>query len=147
MTGTHEVGARVLTRTHKVAGSLLGDARHPHSGELAEAQQPGQLQGIAAVGLDALAGGSGNLRRGSHKTGDLRCCAGTRQAEPGGPGLVGDRDGFALGEQPGHKLGGTRRGTATPHLAGSCVKYGGGDRSYVHVKTYERRLTHAAPPR
>ena len=99
--GAHEVGAGILAGAHQVAGGLLGEAGHAHRRELAEAQQLGQPQGVAAVGLDALARSAGDLRGGGHQAGDPRRLAGARQAEAGGPGLVGDRDRLALGAQPG----------------------------------------------
>ena len=99
--GAHEVGPRVLAGAHEVAGALLGGARHAHRGELAEAQQLGQAQSVAAVGLDALAGRLGDLRGRRHQARDLRRRAGARQAEAGGARLVGDGERRALSSNQG----------------------------------------------
>lgn len=69
--GAHQVAAGVLAGAHQVAGRLLLTAGHAPRGELFEAQQPRQPDGVAAVGLDALAGARG-VREG----------AATRQGTP-----------------------------------------------------------------
>ena len=134
-------------RTRSRAASSAG-ARDAHRSELAEAQQLGQPQGVAAVGLDALAGRPGDLRGRGHQAGDAGRRAGAREAEAGGPGLVGDGERLALLAQPGRRAPRCAPGRSqlrTSPLA--AVEHPGRDRPCVHVETDERKLTHAAPPR
>ncbi len=56
----HQIATGVLASTHQVAGRLRGKVGDPHGDELIGAQQAGQLEGVAAVGLDALTGGARN---------------------------------------------------------------------------------------
>ncbi len=46
MARAHQVGARILAGTHKVAGGLVGRIGNPDAGELTSAQQPRQVLGV-----------------------------------------------------------------------------------------------------
>lgn len=57
---------RVITSTHQIAHGLVGGAGHAHDGKIIGACQSRQLHRVTPVGLDALARGAGNRRRGDH---------------------------------------------------------------------------------
>ena len=59
----------VITRPAEIAHALLLPVGYPHRTEVAAAQQARQLQGIAPVGLDALARRLRDARRGHHLAG------------------------------------------------------------------------------
>jgi hypothetical protein len=50
--GRHQIRADVLVGPDQIPGGLLLAARDGHRHDLAQVQQPGQVPGVAAVGLD-----------------------------------------------------------------------------------------------
>jgi len=70
--GAQQITAGVLAGAHEVTGALLHDARYAHRDEFSEAQQASQLEGVAAVGLHALAGGPQDAAWGGHQAGAAR---------------------------------------------------------------------------
>ena len=110
--------------------------------KLAEAQQPGQTEGVAAVGLDTFGGRLGDPRGRGHQARNLRCRAGR------GPGRSRWDPPRKRRRPPRPAAAATRRtlqsarALRAAHLAGHTVKQAGGDRPCVHVETDERKLTH-----
>lgn len=54
----HEIASTVLAGTDQVSGLLLFQTRHGQGGDLVQSQQLGQMQSIAGIGLDPVAGWS-----------------------------------------------------------------------------------------
>lgn len=52
----HEIRADVLAGAHQIPGSLIGVARDPHWCYLSQHGQPGQMLGIAGIGLHPVHG-------------------------------------------------------------------------------------------
>src|SRR4029079_16405082 len=87
-------------RAHRLSHGLSAWIRHPDGGQLPGPMQPGQGQGIAAVGLDALARALGDQRRGYapallSQSPDL-----PRQAIAGRAGLVAEQQLAMLATEP-----------------------------------------------
>lgn len=59
---------RDLSRPHQLAHGFMAWIRHPDGGQLTGPVQPGQGQGIAAIGLHTLARTLGDQRRGDDGT-------------------------------------------------------------------------------
>src|SRR3954454_19953741 len=103
-----QVRHRGLTGPHQLAHGFMPRVGDPDAGEFASAMQPGQGDGIPAIGLDALAR-SLRDQRGSNdgavvpEGGDLPL-----QPIAGGPGLVAEQQPAVLagelGDQPSHRL-------------------------------------------
>ena len=72
--------------------------------EIAGAQETRELDGIAAVGLDAVAGPAWNERRGHHATGDAARGQVPVEDVAAGPGLVGDLESVGLFLEPAEEL-------------------------------------------
>ena len=103
-----QIRHRGLTRPHQLAHGLMPRVGNPDAGQLAGAMQPGQGEGIPAIGLDALARALRD-QRGSDdgavmpESGDLPL-----QPIAGRPGLVAEQQlailAGELGDQPPHRL-------------------------------------------
>jgi hypothetical protein len=50
----HQIPAHVLAGPHQIPGGLGLGGRDRHRHDLAQVQQPGQMPGIAGVGLDPI---------------------------------------------------------------------------------------------
>src|SRR5659263_611694 len=142
VTGAHQVAAGVLAGAHQVAGRLLGKARHAHRDELLEAQQAGQPDGVAAVGLDAIARCARDARGRRYQAGHAGGEEGTRQLVAGRPGLIGDRRRRLRADPGDQRFGGHGHGQAL-HLTREPVEHSRLDRTGVHVKADERTLMHS----
>src|SRR3954462_11173733 len=103
-----QVRHRGLTGPHQLAHGFMPGVGDPDPGEFAGAMEPGQGDGIPAIGLDALARPLRD-QRGSDdgavmpEGGDLPL-----QSIAGGPGLVAEQQlailAGELGDQPPHRL-------------------------------------------
>jgi hypothetical protein len=158
VTGAHQVHAHVLARADQVAPLLLGRLGHAHQRELAGGRQPGQAQGVAGVGLDAIRRAARDQpgRADGHLPIPRPGLAG--QGVAGGPGLR-DRPPRRLDLlQPGQHLGAAARDLAGEDLPADLVNDGHGRLAGVDVHTnpahteHRRRLprdavTAAAAPR
>src|SRR4051812_18773729 len=103
-----QVRHRGLTGPHQLAHGLMPGVGDPDPGEFAGAMQPGQGDGIPAIGFDALAR-SLRDQRGSND-GAVMPEGGDLPLQPiaGGPGLVAEQQPAVLagelGNQPSHRL-------------------------------------------
>src|SRR4051795_10493609 len=103
-----QIRHRGLTGSHQLAHGFMPGVGDPDAGEFAGAMEPGQGDGIPAIGLDALARPLRD-QRGSNdgavvpESGDLPL-----QPIAGGPGLVAEQQPAVLagelGNQPSHRL-------------------------------------------
>jgi hypothetical protein len=69
--GGLEILEGVFAGAGEIADRLVGEIRDVDGGEVAAAHEAGERDGIAAVGLDAVAGLSGDERGGDHPAGEL----------------------------------------------------------------------------
>ena len=88
----HQIPTHVVAGPHQVPGRFLLDAGHGDRDDLPQMQQPGQMPGIAQVGLDPIPGRALQLRRRRDLAVDALPGQEPGQPEPGRPGLIGDRD-------------------------------------------------------
>jgi hypothetical protein len=77
---------------HQIPGGLLFHTRHRNRDDLVQMQQPGQMPGIAQVGLDPIPRRALQPRRGRDQAFDALPGQIPGQPEPGRTGLVGNRD-------------------------------------------------------
>ena len=84
----HEVAAQVLAAAQQIAKALLGDRRDVGEAKLAGGEQPRQALGVAAVGLDAVAGRPRDQPGGRDADVEPTLGGGASQAEAGRPGLI-----------------------------------------------------------
>jgi hypothetical protein len=89
MTHPHQVSAGVLTGPDQIPGRLHFLLRDSDRGDLSQAQQPGQMRGVAGIGLDPIPRRPDQLRRRRDRATDLilRQCPG--QPKSRGPSLIG----------------------------------------------------------
>jgi hypothetical protein len=96
--------ANVLPAPQQVAGGVFLLGGDVNRGECPGPVEDGELGRIAAIGFDAVAGSSGNERRGDHVTGDAVGRQPTLELEASWPGFVaalhGRRSLQALDEPP-----------------------------------------------
>lgn len=85
----------------QVPHGLVGLVRHMDEGEFAGPEQAREVAGVAAVGLDAIAGLLGNLGRRDHTDGDPLGGEVAREPEAGRPGLVDVTDLGTVGRKLG----------------------------------------------
>jgi hypothetical protein len=90
LAGTHQIAACVLAGTHEITGCLLDRVGHAHRHELAQAQEPRQALGVAAVGLHSVTWCTRDLRGRCDRARDPCPRAGTREPVSGRPRLLGD---------------------------------------------------------
>src|SRR5579871_6118100 len=64
-----QIHLRIVTGPTEIAQRFVRFIRNPHRGQIATAQQSGQVQRIAAVRLDALTRLAGDQTRSSHDAG------------------------------------------------------------------------------
>jgi hypothetical protein len=128
-----QVGADVFTGTDQVPRRLLFHAGHRDRHDLAQVQQPGQVPGIAHIGLDPIPRRTLQLRRRRDQAIDTFRGEEPGQPEPGRPGLVGHRDRPRQTANPPDDLGVVRAQPALEQLPGLPVQTTRHDRTRVHV--------------
>jgi len=84
--------AQVIKTADQVAQALLLGRRGRDETQLARAIQAHELLGVAAVGLDAIAGAHRHQRRRDHVARDTEAPEQPEQVIAAGPGLVGDSE-------------------------------------------------------
>jgi hypothetical protein len=89
MSHPHQIGAGIFTGTHQIAERLDFPPRHPHRGGLTQPQQPGQMRGIAGVGLDPIPSRALQLRRRGNQALHPGLVDRPRQPEAGRTRLIG----------------------------------------------------------
>ena len=97
----HQIPADVLAGPHQIPRRFLLDAGHRDRDDLAQVQQPGQMPGVAHVGLDPIPGRALQLRRRRDLALDPLAGQVPGQPEPGRAGLIGDRDRARQLNRPG----------------------------------------------
>lgn len=111
MAGPQDVLAEVLARADEVADRLLLRRRDADAGELAGAQQPGELAGVATVGLHPDPGADRDESGRDDAAVDAERGKGPLQAVPGGSRLVADPHRpriLPAPHEPAHRLRGIR---------------------------------------
>ena len=87
--GALQIARGVGTGAREVADRFIDFVGHVNAGQFSRPMQPGQLQGVAPVGLLPAALGLRRLRRRHHDAVDLQLPQPAVQHEPGRPRLVG----------------------------------------------------------
>ena len=136
----HQVTAGVLPGPHQVTRSLLVHGRNRHRGDLVQAQQPGQMQGVLGVGLDPVTRRALQLRRRHDLAPDPRRHQRPIQPEPGRPGLIGHRHRPRQTHHPGPDVLEGRGQFRLEQLARDAIDRRCRDRSGVHVEPHTRTL-------
>jgi hypothetical protein len=135
VTRAHQIDADVLARPDEVTQRLLLGARHPDTVQLARQQQPGQVLGIAAIGLDSVARRARDLPRRADQTVHAAALHLAREAVASRAGLIGRahraRQARAEPRRLAHDTGQPERA----HLAGLDVEHRRHDLDGVHVET------------
>lgn len=88
MAGAQQIAAKLLPRSHQVAGGLDELARNRDRAQLPCEREPGQQLGVLAIGLDPLAGRPGGLAGSDHLDRDALLAGGAEEGEAGRPGLI-----------------------------------------------------------
>ena len=96
MPRAQQIGANVFATPQEIAGGFFLLGRNVNRGQRAGAIEDRELAGIAAIGLDAIAGPPRNQRRRDDVTRDAVRGQRPLQLEAAGPGLVA-----ALHRRPG----------------------------------------------
>jgi hypothetical protein len=138
--GRHQIPAAILTGPDQIPRGFLLHRGHPHRGDLANMQQPGQMPGIANVGLDPIPRWALQLRRRRHHALDPRRLQRPRQTEPRWAGLVGHRHGRRQPADPVQDLAVIRTQPVLHDFTGFPDQPARNDRSCVHIKTNTRTL-------
>jgi hypothetical protein len=90
--GAHQIAAQILPGTNQITQRLRLRRRDDDRPQLPGREQPGELEGVARVGLDPVAGLTRDRpRRADHHL-HSGCPAGAGQAKPGRPGLIDRAD-------------------------------------------------------
>ena len=142
MPGAHEVAARVLAGAHEIACCLLLGTRHPHHDELAQAQEPREALGVAAVRLHPVArcprdlGGCGDRAR------DPCLRAGARESVSRRSRLVGHAHWLRQRLEPRDRLLASRRHVLHAHLSSRRIEHTRQRRAGVHVQSNPATFGH-----
>ncbi len=142
----------VLAGTRKIADRLVLGLGDIEGSELAGAMEPGERFGIAAIGLDAIAGSAWDLRGADDGTGDLLFAQESIDLESARAGLVDEPELAVLASQPPEQFGDRLQvagdGAEVPYLpCGAGFGDRHVDRFLVYVESYEgASLFHGLPP-
>src|SRR5665647_187087 len=140
--GAHQITTGVLTGPHQISCRLLSHRRNRHLHNLAELEQPGQVQRVLGVGLHSVPDRSLQLRRRR----DQRLHSGSVQM-PGQPEsrrtcLIRRPPRTRQGLDPRLDLPMIRDQTPPEHLTSDTIDRRSHDGSCVHIQTNTRTLTH-----
>jgi hypothetical protein len=134
----HQVDPDRLARAHEVAQGLLFGARHADRVQLAGQQQPHEVLGVAAVGLDPLAGRARDLARRRHHALNAAALKFAREPVAGRAGLIGGAHRpRQTGAQRG-RLTDVSRQAEPLQLARLGIEHRRHDLGGVHVQADER---------
>ena len=145
--GPEPLGTGVVASPDEIAQCLVGLIRDPHRGEVAAAEQPGELDGIALIRLHPVARPAGDQRRRHHLVLDAQAGELAVQGVAGRAGLVRGlqlRIPGQLLDQPPDR---TRVVGDVPVLDDRAVRLGHRhcDRLLAHIQTdVPDRLEHGA---
>ena len=144
----HEISAAVLASPHQVADGFLGRGGNRHRGDLPQMQQPGQMRGIADIGLDPVPGRTDQLRWRGHLTTDASRGQRSGQPEPRRAGLVGHRHRARQIPEPGQRSRHDPASTAARSTSPvSPSRPHANHRTCVHIQPDTRTLnTSLGPP-
>jgi hypothetical protein len=81
----HQVAASVLTSADQIPGGFLLDGRDRDLDDLAQLEQPREMQRVTRIGLDPIAGRPLQLRRRSNQTVDTSLPQKPASPKPVGP--------------------------------------------------------------
>jgi hypothetical protein len=101
----HQVAAQVLARADQIAQRLEFGLGNHDGPKLPRGVQPGELERIAGVGLDAVTRLARDRARSAHHHLDAGRPCRPRQAEPGRPGLIDSAHRPRQRPQPADRLG------------------------------------------
>src|SRR5665648_620328 len=140
--GAHQITTGVLTGPHQISCRLLSHRRNRHLHNLAELEQPGQVQRVLGVGLHSVPDRSLQLRRRR----DQRLHSGSVQM-PGQPEsrrtcLIRRPPRTRQALDPRLDLPVIRDQTLPEHLTSDTIDRRSHDGSCVHIQTNTRTLTH-----
>ena len=102
--GAHLILLGVAAGPDQVAQGLVLFVGDPHRGEVTAAQQPAELEGIAAVGLDPVARTAGDQRGRDDHALDAQRGQLPVQRKPGRSRLVGDHQANSAAPEAAHQL-------------------------------------------
>jgi hypothetical protein len=102
----HQIAPHIVSSPDQVPRRFLLHPRHSDRDDLPEVQQPGQMSGVAAVGLDPVPGRALQLRRRRHLAVDAFPGQEPGQAESCRSGLIDHRD--RAGQRPPSRAGDRR---------------------------------------
>ena len=132
--------SRARTRSRAASCSTLGTVT---ATDLAQPQQPGQMQRVPGVGLHPIPGRALQLRRCRHHTLDPGVGQVPGQPEPGRPGLIGHRHRARQPAQPAPDLLEVRATAVARHSSPVSPSIAARDhRPGVHIQTNTRTLMH-----
>ena len=134
MPGRHQIPAAVLAGPHQIPRRFLLHTRDRHRDDLAQVQQPGQMPGIAGIGLDPIPAGRCNFDGAA--TRQSMPCAGQEpgQPEPGRAGLIGDRHRTAAATRSNRGSRGDPGSTGARTPPGLPVQPARDHRTCVHIQ-------------
>src|SRR5712691_808318 len=133
-----------LAGATEIAQRFVLDGGDVDGVEVTGAQQAGELDGIAAVGLDAVAGLFRDERRGDDQAGDAAAREVAIQNVAAGAGLIGDHEAVGLLLEPANEpvdVGRARADAADVGDVGAAVVRDVGHRDglLVHIETDKQR--------
>ena len=142
MAGTHEIAARILASADEVARRFLDGIGHAYGDELAQTQQPRQALAIPAVGLDAVARSTRDLR-GRRTVHAIPACAQAR-ASPYRvrSRLVGHPHRPWQRLELRHRLLARRPHALRAQLAASGIEHAREHRACVHIQSNPATFAH-----
>ena len=103
MFGSQLVRLSIGSGAHQIAQRLVCLVWHPDRCEITTAQQPRELERVAPIGFDLIAGAFGNERRRDDHAVDTHPRQLTVQRVPGGTGLVGHMQLDLRADKPRHQ--------------------------------------------
>src|SRR3954451_23843874 len=135
MARAHEIHADVLARADQVAQRLLIRPGDPDRVQLAGPQQPRQVLGVAAVGLDPVARRPRDLARRAHHTADAALLERARQPIARRARLIRHPHRPREPRAQAHRLAHITGQPERAHLTGLDVEHRRHDLRGVHVET------------
>lgn len=146
MLGPEEILLRVGASADEIAQGLARLVGHPDCGEVAAAEQPGELGRVTAVGLDPIAGLGRDERGGDDDALDPKRGELALEGVAGRPGFIGDREAGIRHPEPVDELSDGRRIVRDLAVILGLAEWPGHrdrDRCLVNVKPDKpRTLTH-----
>lgn len=146
MSHPHQISSGVFAGPHQIADRLDLGLRDRHFGDLTQPQQPGQVCGVAGIGLDPIPGRALQLRRCGDQASHPRGLDRPRQPEPGRARFIGHPHRGPKLAQPTQDLAVVRTQPCPSNLARLLVNAMRDNRKRMHVQPDTRTLNHHRRP-